>query len=619
MPDALSSATAAPGVVVVVDADRAPDDLSAVLESGGLAPGHELALVWSPDGAALVPAHRAGSPLGAAVVVRGQRDTVVDAVRRVLEVLRPRLVWWSADAGRPLLAAGVSVPASWDLAGTHRLLHGGSESDPAVVWAVAHGLDPQRRPRAGQLDLPGAPTDTETTSPTEATLAHGGLGDVVVSEGFLRPDWAEHGPPDAESAVGWARAALLVLGRHAAAVATVPDPRGPLAPAPPLGVLTAWSESAAELLAVELGVRGLPLDRNVAQRLVADRIGPRPRDAAEAAATRTARDDVVRAHVPTGADTDLRNPAQVRDLLARAGITVPDTRAWRLEPFRGAHPVVAALIDWRKAERIATTYGYAWLDRDVGPDGRLRGSWTGCDGAAGRMTASAGLHNLPAELRPAVVAPPGTVLVRADLGQIEPRVLAVVSGDRAFAAATTADDLYSPVADRLAVDRPTAKIAVLAAMYGQTSGAAGEALRGLDRAYPVAMAHLRRAADAGAAGHDVRTYGGRLVHTGGPAAVEESVAAARGRFARNAVVQGAAAELFKMWAVSVRTALPPGAEIVLCLHDELLVQAPESVANDVVALVHEVLERTAARWAAGSGVRFVADISVVRRWSDAKG
>ena len=231
---------------------------------------------------------------------------------------------------------------------------------------------------------------------------------------------------------------------------------------------------------------------------------------------------------------------------------MPDTRSWRLEPLRDAHPLVAALLTWRKAERIATTYGWSWLDRHVGTDGRLRGSWTGCDGAAGRMTASAGLHNLPAELRPAVAAEPGHVLVRADLGQVEPRVLAAVSGDQAFATAAAAEDLYAPVAARLGCDRPTAKVAVLAAMYGQTSGTAGEALRGLERAYPVAMTYLRAADERGRAGEDVRTYGGRLVRMWPLDEPTPPAVAARGRFARNAVVQGAAAELFKMWAVSVR-------------------------------------------------------------------
>ena len=193
---------------------------------------------------------------------------------------------------------------------------------------------------------------------------------------------------------------------------------------------------------------------------------------------------------------------------------MPNTRKWVLEPYRTVHPLVDALLDWRRDERIATTYGYRWLDANVGPDDRLRGRWTACDGAAGRMTAENGLHNLPAALRPGVAAHPGHVLVRADLGQIEPRVLAVVSGDAAFAAATRADDLYAPVAQRLGVERPVAKIAVLAAMYGQRSGAAGQALEGLERAYPVAMALLDRAYAAGRRGEPLRTFGGRLVPTG---------------------------------------------------------------------------------------------------------
>ncbi len=69
--------------------------------------------------------------------------------------------------------------------------------------------------------------------------------------------------------------------------------------------------------------------------------------------------------MPSIDEVDLRNPAQVRRLLAAAGIDVPDTRSWRLEPFVGAHPVVEALLAWRKDERISTTYGYGWLDRNV--------------------------------------------------------------------------------------------------------------------------------------------------------------------------------------------------------------------------------------------------------------
>jgi DNA polymerase-1 len=252
------------------------------------------------------------------------------------------------------------------------------------------------------------------------------------------------------------------------------------------------------------------------------------------------------------------------------------------------------------------------------------------------MTAQNGLHNLPALLRSAIAAEPGHVFVRADLGQIEPRVLAAVSGDPAFAEATRADDLYAPVAAKLGSDRATAKVAVLAAMYGQRSGAAGRALGDLERAYPVAMAYLDDAYRNGVAGRSVRTFGGRLIRAAlpaepvdaGPAAeptdlvVSESPAAAggRGRYLRNAVIQGAAAELFKAWAATVRSVVAGlGGQIVLCLHDELLVHVPEEQAQTCTALVEQALIDSARRWAQSDRVRFVADTSVIRRWSEAKG
>jgi DNA polymerase-1 len=145
----------------------------------------------------------------------------------------------------------------------------------------------------------------------------------------------------------------------------------------------------------------------------------------------------------------------------------------------------------------------------------------------------------------------------------------------------------------------------------------------MDRAYPRAMAFLRRHDEQGRAATPIRTYGGRLVRADAPPGaanrVDSPAAAARGRFLRNAAVQGAAAELFKMWAVTVRAGLAPlGGQIVLCLHDELLVHVPQEQAAGAAGLVRDALTATAARWAAGSGVRFVADVSTVTRWSDAK-
>ena len=528
-----------------------------------------------------------------------------------LGALDPRWVWWSAGVtAAPLVAAGVRPRACWDLAAAGRLAFGSRREDPAAVWAAAHGL-PAPRVVAGHPHLLDLTDDG---------------ADPVGPDGQLSRPWLlDGGPRDAAAARRWAELALQVQARQAEVLAAVPDPRR--APGTPtLPTLTAWAESAAALLAVELEHDGVPVDRDVAAEQLRSLIGPPPEDAAHEARQRAERDAEVLRHFP-GPAVDLRNPQQVRLLLARIGLDLPDTRAWRLEPFAATSPAVAALLAWRKAERTTSTYGWHWLERYVGADGRWRGAWGAADAAAGRMTAAAGLHSLPAELRPAVRAEPGHLFVRADLGQVEPRVLAAVSGDESLARAAAEDDMYAPVAQRLRCDRPRAKVAVLAAMYGQTSGTAGAALREMDRAYPTAMAYLRDAERAGMARRDLRTYGGRLLPLSlagdepPPEPVGEHVAAATGygRFARNAMVQGAAAELFKAWAATVRAMLPVGSQIVLCLHDELLVHVPAPAAADTAVLLRDALASTASWWAAGSRVRFVADVGVGASWPEAHG
>jgi DNA polymerase-1 len=156
-------------------------------------------------------------------------------------------------------------------------------------------------------------------------------------------------------------------------------------------------------------------------------------------------------------------------------------------------------------------------------------------------------------------------------------------------------------------------------MYGQTTGHGAVALRRLKAAYPVAMAYLDAGDRAGQAGRDLRTYGGRLVSMSGPGLGSPAQAAARGRYGRNALVQGAAAEFFKMWAVTVRArAAELDGEIVLCLHDELLLHVPSGHGVAVSRLVDECLRETASRWAPGTAVSFIADTRVLAAWSDAK-
>jgi len=529
----------------------------------------------------------------------------------------PRWLWWGHVTALAAAHLDLRPARCWDLAAVHRLLHGGWRADPARVWAAAHELDVESIPRQQPVDLFSTLDDHDPDEP-------------VRSDGHLDPDWAAGAWADTSARIErWARLAVDVHTRQATLARQLTTDR------PQLGS-TIRSESTAAALAAELEVGGLPIDLDIAEEIIGSFVGPRPANEPERMAAAHARDQLVLTHVPDGDHYDLRSPEQVKSMLRRCGIEVPDTRSWRLERLVDQHPVIQPLLAWRRAERIDTTFGYTWLDDHVAAspaaadaDGRrgvLRGEWSASDGAAGRMTASAGLHNMPAELRPAVTPEPGHVFVRADLGQIEPRILAAVSGDEQLATAAQQVDMYAPVATRLRVERDVAKVAVLGAMYGQTTGIGAEALRGLEREYPVAMNYLHAADRAAQGGNDLRTVGGRLVRMSAPSGAgdpdaERSRAAARGRFGRNAMVQGAAAEFFKMWALLVRSRVDRlGGRIVLCLHDELLVQIPADAAEDGSSALDDALTEAAARWTPPGAprVRFVTDTSVIERWSDAK-
>ena len=111
-----------------------------------------------------------------AVSAAGPQSVDVADVRRIESTIGPRWVWWSAPSVGAVLA-DVAIARAFDLAAVHRLLHGGWRADPALVWALAHELDPETVPRA-------QPPDLFDQGPTPAELA-----DPIAPDGHLRPQW----------------------------------------------------------------------------------------------------------------------------------------------------------------------------------------------------------------------------------------------------------------------------------------------------------------------------------------------------------------------------------------------------------------------------------------------
>jgi DNA polymerase-1 len=267
----------------------------------------------------------------------GTLDEIAAEVGALESERSPRWTWWSAagDAS-PFVATGARLARCWDIAEAHRLAEGGWEATPQLAWAAAQGLDLTSLPRppSGHLfDLDAADGaggdggDADGALPTRP-------GSPIRTDGYLLPDAGTAAwPMDDARLVAWAEAALVC--------ASAQETR--LAAAGSRAVATVTSESAAALLCVELARDGLPVDRRAAEELISQAAGPRPQSEADTRAIRAARDREVLRHAPGREGTDLRNPLQVRELLASVGVVVPNTRKWVLEPFRETHPLVAAL------------------------------------------------------------------------------------------------------------------------------------------------------------------------------------------------------------------------------------------------------------------------------------
>src|SRR5580692_10806726 len=245
------------------------------------------------------------------------------------------------------------------------------------------------------------------------------------------------------------------------------------------------------------------------------------------------------------------SPTQLVRALAGAGIRVSSTRFSVLREID--HPVIPPLLEYKELSRLHASHGWSWLDAWV-RDGRFRPEYVVGGVVSGRWASrGGGALQIPRVLRRAVVADPGWTLVVADAAQLEPRVLAALAADRAFAQAAAAGDLYTELAGAFGGDRGKAKIALLSAMYGGGGGEGGQLLAVLRRRFPDAAEYVEAAAQAGQEGRVVRSVLGRtcpppsarwreLTEEAADPDSERDPSAglasrARGRFTRNFVVQ----------------------------------------------------------------------------------
>ncbi len=508
-----------------------------------------------------------------------------ELIRRIESEHAPRWVWRSTNEVYPhLLEAGVRVARCHDLSSTRRLL-------------LAH------EGRWAELDAAGD-DGGPAVEEAQAALFTTDPAPVVGPEAL---------DPAAEDADQGER---IRTARR--------DVRG-------FALLVA-AESACALAALEMGRAGLPWDETAHEQILTDLLGapPGPGHGRPARLQQLAQE--LAAHLATpGLNPD--SPADLLRALRRAGLPVTSTN--RHELARHDHPVVPLVRRYKELARLWTAHGWAWRETWV-RRGRFHPQYVPAGVVSGRWaTRGGGALQIPKAVRGAVRAPAGRVLVVADAGQLEPRVLAALSADAGMVDATRAGDLYADIAVRAlgrAEARAEAKVALLSAMYG--GGTGSPALAALARRFPVALALLESAARAGEDGASVRSVLGRVCP---PAAdgwldgLDDAAARAhtrsRGRFTRNFVVQASAADWAAVWLAALRRRLaelgPPGArwdpdaaQVVFFQHDEVIVESPRDQADVVLAVVGQAGAEATAMVLGESGVNVPLHAAVVDSYAD---
>jgi DNA polymerase I len=530
----------------------------------------------------LAPLADDGTPAGAPYEVADLAAAIRD--REAHD--RPRWLWPSTTELYPrLVAAGVRVERCHDVELAEAILLGAEGR-----WGEPRSL------AAAHARLTGAPVPPDP--PARQPTPPGGAQDALFA---LDPG----GP-----------AIDVLLEVYAHQRARTSDGR--------LRTLIA-AESAGALVAVEMSQAGLPWRADVHRALLLELLGePSPLGGAPRRLVELAQaiNEAFGTDAP-GTYVHPDSPAEVLRAFRRVGITLSSTRAWEIRTVD--HPVVPLLIEYKELARIWTAHGWSWLDQWV-VGGRFRPEYVPGGVVSGRWaTRGGGALQIPKVVRRAVVADPGWKFVVADAGQLEPRVLAAVSGDRRLAQAAAAGDLYAALAaEAFDGDRARAKVALLGAMYGQTGGAAVPALAALRRFYPAAWEHVEQAARTGEAGGLVRTWLGRTCPPSSANLFDaESGAArarARGRFTRNFVIQGTAAEWALVLLARLRgglRALGPG-DLVFFQHDEVVVHCPAESAAAVTQAVRQAGDEARRLLFGDTPVRFPLDVSVVDCYAEAK-
>ena len=360
---------------------------------------------------------------------------------------------------------------------------------------------------------------------------------------------------------------------------------------------------------------------------------------------------VGRIYFLAGGEFNLNSPKQLGEVLFdRLGLpagrktrTGWSTDADTLDKLKNKHPIVEDILAYRRLAKLKSTYVDGLLDK-IGPDGLVHTVFKQTETRTGRISsAEPNLQNIPvrtergSRLRAFFTARPGSVLVDADYSQIELRVLAHVAQDQAMISAFLNNaDIHTKTAAQV-FDLPeefvtpqmrsAAKAVNFGLVYGigayslsqdigVTVAEADRYIKAYFATYPGIARYMDEVVQKAKEDGYVATMFGRRRPLPELSAQNRVTRAFGERAARNTPIQGTAADIIKLAMVRVYDRLEKeglAARLILQVHDELIVEAPESEAGRAAAIVTEEMEH-----AVSLSVPLLADAKTGKNWLEAK-
>ncbi len=354
-----------------------------------------------------------------------------------------------------------------------------------------------------------------------------------------------------------------------------------------------------------------------------------------------------------GCEFNVNSPKQLSDVLfSEDKLNLPhgkktksgySTNAEVLESLRDKHPIINEILDYRALMKLKSTYCEGLL-KVIDNDGRIHSTLNQTETRTGRISsAEPNLQNIPVrtqqgrELRRFFVAKDGFVLVDADYSQIELRVLAALAKDENMINAfLSGADIHSitasqvmgiPLENVTSAERRKAKAVNFGIVYGigafSLSNDIGVSIVEADRYIKGYLANYSGVADfmenakktATKKGY-AETYFGRRRYL---PELKEKNAIRRGfgeRVAMNMPIQGTAADIIKIAMIKVYDRLKnefPEAKLIMQVHDELIIEAPERDKEAVAKLLKETMES-----ACELSVPLTVEVACGKTWYDTK-